>query len=231
MKRESRKKEELDRIGTAILAADRLRDSEVEEIASAPHLLASVKARIAAEAAHARPDFDAPLKPAGFGMPALVLAAAAVLIVTLAGLALVLKGRSPNESVFLVTPPDEIENATPVPILPEVRTGEPPARNDTGGRPRRAVNVQASFSERRERRPPAKPKPVVADSPLEFYALAPVGETADALKDGHIVSVDLPRGSLVSLGVSLSLASDNPMVRTDLLVGSDGVTKAIRVVK
>jgi 2-polyprenyl-6-methoxyphenol hydroxylase-like FAD-dependent oxidoreductase len=42
--------------------------------------------------------------------------------------------------------------------------------------------------------------------------------------------VTLPRASLVALGANISLEGDSQNVTADLLVGADGVPRAIRVV-
>jgi hypothetical protein len=64
----------------------------------------------------------------------------------------------------------------------------------------------------------------------EFYALADLHPSEEATRNGRIIRVELPRASLVALGVNLPLDSDKQMIKTDLLVGPDGVPRAIRLV-
>jgi hypothetical protein len=46
-----------------------------------------------------------------------------------------------------------------------------------------------------------------------------------------LVRVELPRSSLVAMGVDPPAENDAQKVKTDLLIGSDGVMKAVRFVK
>lgn len=64
---------------------------------------------------------------------------------------------------------------------------------------------------------------------MEFYPLA--GTRPDEMGEGRIVRVELPRASLVALGANLPPDSGKPVVKTDLLVGQDGVPRAIRIVE
>lgn len=65
----------------------------------------------------------------------------------------------------------------------------------------------------------------------DFYALNFAGNVEDEMRGGHIVRVDLPRSSLFALGVNLPLENDAKFIKTDLLVGTDGVPRAIRFVE
>jgi len=230
MKLGNRKNREIDRIGKAILAADRLREDEIEQIARAPHLLAGIRARIDAEWSAAPATFRAATKRASVLKAWMVAPAAVASVVLLAGLFMYTYSGGTREDVFLVAPPEEIENAVPETSVPAELPSEPAVEEKTVlRRVRSVIAVQASAVEKPAKRPAAKKKP--ADQPLEFYALSSAGDPAEMLKDGRIIRVDLPRTSLLSLGVNVPLESENAVVKTDLLVGSDGVTKAIRVVK
>ena len=73
-----------------------------------------------------------------------------------------------------------------------------------------------------------KQPPQYQEPPQEFYALADMRPSDIA--NGRVIRVDLPRASLVALGVNIPLDSDKQMIKTDLLVGPDGVPRAIRLV-
>ena len=62
----------------------------------------------------------------------------------------------------------------------------------------------------------------------EFY---PIAGDGDAVAGGHIVRVEMPRSRLFALGVNVPLENDSETVKADLLVGPDGVTRAIRLLK
>ncbi|MCA1608863.1 MAG: hypothetical protein LC730_05315, partial [Acidobacteria bacterium] len=64
----------------------------------------------------------------------------------------------------------------------------------------------------------------------EFYPLAAF-DSQTAMNESRIVRVDLPRSSLLSLGVNIPLESEMATVKTDLLLGPDGVARAIRLVE
>ena len=65
----------------------------------------------------------------------------------------------------------------------------------------------------------------------EFYALSFAGDPNEAERGGRIVRVDIPRSTLYAMGVDIPLENEAETVKADLLVGNDGVTRAIRVVK
>jgi hypothetical protein len=227
MKFGSRKNREIDRIGKAILAADRLREDEIEQIASAPYLLAGIRARIDGESAST--NFARQNGSTSILRPWVAYPATAALLVLMVGLILLSDRGKVNEDVFLVAPPHEIENPEPNTVIPADQPSEPVINLESRPKVRNALPVEASIREPRAKRPLPRKKP--AGAPLEFYALSSAGDPAEMLKDGRIIRVDLPRTSLLSLGVNVPLESENAVVKTDLLVGSDGVTKAIRVVK
>lgn len=69
-----------------------------------------------------------------------------------------------------------------------------------------------------------KPKP----SPLKFYALN--GNPVEPGEEMQIVRTELSRTALFALGVNLPIENETEKLKTDLLVGSDGVARAIRIV-
>jgi hypothetical protein len=65
----------------------------------------------------------------------------------------------------------------------------------------------------------------------DFYALSYAGDPNETERGGRIVRVDIPRSTLFAMGVDVPLENETETVKADLLIGSDGVTRAIRVVK
>lgn len=64
----------------------------------------------------------------------------------------------------------------------------------------------------------------------DFYPVA--GTPGGMPQDGHVVRAEIPRSSLVAMGVvDLPIEGSNEKIKTDLLVGSDGVVRGIRIVK
>jgi hypothetical protein len=64
----------------------------------------------------------------------------------------------------------------------------------------------------------------------EFYPVTYVGD-GESTRGGRVVRVDLPRSSLFAMGVNVPLENESPTVKADLLIGPDGVTRAIRFVE
>ena len=229
MKPGSSKNRDLDRIADAVLAADRLQADEIEAVACAPHLFPAVMAEI-----EFKRDLEAgknvlTATPA-FGIwlaPALV----AVVMVVGAGLLFFSSLGGAGDTVFLVAPPHEVqEQAPPAGSPPSERPAPRSVETETPSRPRWSATQQASVGRGGIKRP-ARKRNAVGDQTLEFYALASVPDPSEAVRDGRIIRVDLPRASLLSLGVNVPLENENAIVKTDLLVGPDGVPKAIRLVK
>lgn len=51
------------------------------------------------------------------------------------------------------------------------------------------------------------------------------------LDSGHLVRVELPRTALLSMGLPMSVERQNEYVKADVLMGEDGVARAIRFVR
>jgi hypothetical protein len=64
----------------------------------------------------------------------------------------------------------------------------------------------------------------------EFYALAFAGNPGENGEELQIVRAELSRSSLFALGVNLPIENESEKIKTDLLVGADGVARAIRFV-
>lgn len=75
-----------------------------------------------------------------------------------------------------------------------------------------------------------KPQAESEEQP-QFFALAGLRPSEIAVDGSRIIRVELPRASLVTLGVNVALDSDKQLIKTDLLVGPDGVPRAIRLVE
>jgi hypothetical protein len=66
----------------------------------------------------------------------------------------------------------------------------------------------------------------------EFYALSrPGGLSETPAEDLRVVRAELSRAALFALGVNLPIEDGAAKVKTDLLVGRDGVARAIRLVE
>ena len=89
--------------------------------------------------------------------------------------------------------------------------------------------IEASEGETAQATTAAKPKE--AESVTEFISL--VGDAPDAtpLESGQLVRVQVPRAALASLGLPLNAERGNEPVKADVLLGGDGLARAIRFVR
>ena len=67
----------------------------------------------------------------------------------------------------------------------------------------------------------------MSEAPLPFYSLVGEGELAP-LESGQVVRVEVPAATLIRYGVSLTAEAMNQTVQADLLLGQDGLARAIR---
>ncbi|HEY0006784.1 MAG TPA: hypothetical protein VGB17_18535 [Pyrinomonadaceae bacterium] len=99
-------------------------------------------------------------------------------------------------------------NSTPVPL---------PRASESAGRsldPRPVGNIPAKATD--------------AEITTDFMPLA---YDTGALDSGHVVRVELPRSALVSMGLPMNMERANEPVKADVLMGDDGVARAIRFVR
>lgn len=77
---------------------------------------------------------------------------------------------------------------------------------------------------RRNVRPPVRPP---SEEATPFYSLVEEG-TATPLESGRIVRVEVPASTLVPFGLPLTAEAMTQSVQADLLLGQDGLARAIR---
>lgn len=216
MKKQNLDNKTLDAIGRNMLKGANMPSTEIDHIVSNPGLFDLVNKRIAAQAELQRVEagsLSVVKKIAFAGIPAAALVAAAV-------------------SASLITSENPVSEAgiREVPLnLAETARPEIPPQGTTeilsAGRAQK-TEIRAQKASKRDtptRRKGRKPAENVPDA--KFYAIAHPGE----ITGGRILRVDLDRTSAFALGVDLPLENGAPSIKADLLVGSDGVTRAIRV--
>lgn len=209
--------QELDALGRSVIKAALLSPSDIDEIVSKRGLYDGVLAKIVVETGR---------KPRSRWLiwsPAVVSAAFVVIISvpliayiwgmnTTASHPRVIYSVKEDRNVFNTVP------AEPPPSLP----AEP-------FRPEPAVYTR---SERRPE-PRIRQSRATATRPPEAH-FEPIGFSAnaeDAILDGRVVRVEMPRSALFALGVDLPLENGTKAVKADLLVGSDGTPRGIRLVE
>ena len=119
----------------------------------------------------------------------------------------------------------EPERREPEALTPRRGTRAPGAR----------VNVQsANFNNNRARRPTATDAVADASAPAEiatdFIPLMHGGRLAPG-DAGHVIRVEVPRTALASFGLPVNADRAGGRVKADVLIGEDGMARAIRFVR
>lgn len=149
-------------------------------------------------------------------------------------------------------PPNETKikggAASPKPEQPEqspaVATGGDQGQNDSRAAKREAPRPRVVKSQRAKpadadglaTRPTAAAAPAIASNPqtkevtTDFVALG-YGSALDLQDGGQLVRVELPRSALVRFGLPMNMDRADERVKADVLVGADGLARAIRFVK
>lgn len=216
----------LDIIGRRLFEGEPMPAGEIDKIVSNPHLFEALKAKIAANEL-------APAPVTRVGNPALLFvrrnaiafASITVLVVAAIGALSLLRPERSMVAVKEVKIPDAVpEVARPVFPPQEIETGKLSAG--------RAINAdfrveKAVVNRTRER---VAKRPVVDEAEVAFHPVGYTGDPAETSGGGRIIRVNLNRSSLFALGVSLPLENETATVKADLLIGADGVTRAVRIV-
>ena len=224
----------LENIGRGLFAAGALGESEIDNIAGREYLFSGVLARV--KSAPVLPE------PKGFSFARFVRrhelglggALAAVLCVGIFGLYLQVQ---PGEVSLRSVPAPAVQQETArfespaavediAPTRVQDRAIEEPAVASQPA-PERAVYKQSRPST------PARPQRASTndnDGP-EFYPVTYTGDNGELARGGRVIRVDVSRATLFAMGINVPLENDSPTVKADLIVGPDGVTRAIRLVE
>ena len=213
-------KKTLDEIGIALVKTSALSAREVESITSNPDLFDAVIARV--NPSSVRPGKK---KPAYFGR-VLAGSTAGMTIAAAAFFAIMVLRSAPVDVVV------EQSRETPKVSKPKVS-----AIPDT------VVEAGFSRSENRVKSERVSTKPEPRSTPRkrteaqqiryegDFHALSYAGDPNETERGGRIVRVDVPRSTLFAMGFDVPLENEAETIKADLLIGSDGVTRGIRVVR
>lgn len=208
----------LDEVGKALVKASAASTRDLEKIVADPALFESVRARIALQN-------SAPVSRRSFFSPG-VATFASVVLMTAVAVSIGVFRSEPNEVV--------VDRIPVVPRKPEVKQPkELDAIADTPA-PQTSQPIRAArISNRPMIRTSGPKRPVVEQARYsgEFYAVSYAGDPHETERGGRIVRVDIPRSTLFAMGVDIPLENETETVRADLLIGSDGVTRGIRVVE
>ncbi len=220
MKRHELQTGEIERIGKRLIGANTLSEAEIDAIVAQQFLYSSIRANMAGE--KVRSSLASRYRyVAAFASLFIVLGVAAAAFLS--------RSAAPtqavhNETVAPVpvqkfTEPDHIavdSITTHDAVLPEPRRTVPTAQNASYRKP---GNVRS-----KSRKTETEPRP-----DLEFYPLTYAGDPSDMARGGRIIRVEMSRASLFAMGVNLPIENGAELVKADILVGSDGIPRAIRM--
>ena len=215
----------IDEIGKMLVKAGAMQSREIEEIVANPNLFEGVRQRISLGETEQPTPRRWILRPvtAGFAAVAIVAIAAFGYVTFKSGPAMdvviappvpvpaktvsVPKSSTPDQIVDAIAPP----TVEPMPKHERIASRQTPSVRES--RPRRSAEPQqARFVD-------------------DFYAVSYAGDPHETERGGRIVRVDIPRSTLFAMGINVPLENESATVKADLLIGSDGVTRAIRVVE
>lgn len=244
MKKCGLQNERLDEIGRKLLKSRKLQNEEVEKIVSKPQLFNSVMSQIKTEQLRRE-------RKIFFGQwfifqnwhwqkTALSFGILAAFLVTAMSFG-VFKNSAPSEGLLtgkVITPEIQMPTLSTENLSsPQIDKVMPESQNtiDFGAKHRKVTqkirikNHNPKLRKSSQKTNLRKPLPQSTIDEGEFFPLIFAGNPTDE-DNTQIIRADLSRATLFALGVNLSLENENETIKTDILFGSDGLPKAIRLV-
>ena len=216
------KKERLDRIGQGVLEASRMPDGEIEEIVAAPHLFRSVQASIERERTAEISTNNGLRRRWSWQLKAAASTALAAGLGVTVGVVVYTGKTSTMLTSSVIHDQRDTAEYAPKPLVENQTIGA-----EESGRIDRPVTQRAALAESRA---PQKHRTETIEEVSEFYPIT-YTDNQDSNDGGQLVRVELPRASIAAMGIDPPVENESPKVKTDLLIGSDGVMKAVRFVK
>ena len=221
----------LDAIGKRIVERDLLSVDEIDQIVSKPDLFDQITRRITAvEGSSVAETGKRPRR----WIPAAATSFAS--LATLAILAAIVIDRNGPEVVKQKVSQVKVPDAAPEVARPDVPPKEAIPTKLSAGRAFVSEDTgprieKASMRSTAPRVQNVRPRPIAPESRAEFYPVAYSGDPTETAGGGRIIRVDLNRSALFAMGLNVPLENDHATVKADLLVGNDGVTRAVRLVE
>ena len=213
-------KKTLDEMGIALVKANALPTREVERIKANSDLFNSVIARVRSATPipeKTRPVYFGRVLAGSVAGIALAVAAAFGLMV-LRSVPVDVVVEHPRETPKVSKPkvsakPDNVVDA-------ELTRQDIPVKTERISSKREAKSIPVKRTEAQQIRYEG-----------DFHALSYAGDPNETERGGRIVRVDVPRSTLFAMGIDVPLENEAETIKADLLIGSDGVTRGIRVVR
>ena len=216
---------ELDRIGKTLLSHNAISEAEIENIVSSPYLYSKVRNQVLSSAA-------APKRGVGLSRYLVFGGSSLAVVFSLyAGLAFL---KSDTKQVATVEAPRVVViNSSPKPDSLSQANDKPLPPVDPLIQP---VNTKRRISQQAQNvsygKPTSRPERTVPSQPdLEFYPITYTGDLNETVRGGRVVRVEMSRASLFAMGINIPLENGAEVLKADLLIGPDGVTRAVRLAK
>jgi hypothetical protein len=218
----------LDQIGKNLFDTEPMVNSVIDEIVAKPDLFSLVRERIAADQAAA---LAVSRRKSPVRRYVLAYSGMAVTVLAVAGAIYLYKPNKP-ETTAAKAPVQVVNNKVPDIADPEVVRSEVPPQPNTG---KLSADRTTKDEPKAEKAILLRTEPVIrprrnAEPDTRFLPVSYTGDPDEMSGGGQVVRVEMKRSSLFALGVDISLENDDTVVKADLLIGRDGVTRAIRVV-
>jgi hypothetical protein len=237
MKASRKKDQRVDRVQQEMLRAVKVTEEEIGAIASSPDLYGGLRVRIAAGRASlpgprmANDDLRASERGRDLGSslwarPSLRWTVAAAAVLILAALA-----------VSLLLPSQSSLTAEITPALPQVVTPAPGGVQPEDKPRKERLDIAQSnkrdtapVSVRRASNRQHLPEHTDAEVATDFFPLTYTAESA-APESGHVVRVKISRTALIAVGLPMNVARAGELITADVVIGDDGLARAIRFIQ
>jgi len=220
-------KESLDEIGKRLVRRASVTDAELDAIVQRDDLFTGVIQRVAsAEKVEVR-RFSLGM---GAAYASVSLVVAVIATITVFTLLRTTDVNSPSSTIASSAPAAKPDAAVPPPARPPQDETQVPSKLTAGGGDQRMIMADSKTYSAAPRRAPQRPIQVPAnDDDSGFYPVSYAGN--EALAGGRIVRMDIPRAQAFAMGIRVPLENDSETVRADVIVGPDGVPRAVRLVR
>jgi hypothetical protein len=228
-KRSKTEREQLDRVVSELLRAVKVSEAEIEAVADSGELYRRVRSRIAAERrrqANERASTDGWLAMAqtqlaiiaALGRRRWILAATAVVLILLVAVAPRWVSQPEQKQIEVVLTSTPQEGATESVNL----SSYPGLEKEAAASLRSGVRQNSTQMRRWQAE--------AAEVATDYLPLTYLVETA-VPESGLVVRVQIPRLALVSLGVPINVERAGELVQADVVIGDDGLARAIRFIQ
>jgi len=149
-------------------------------------------------------------------------AAAVILLVLAASVFVLLPGPSPTQQI---AQPGADPVTQPVAPTSPTKNALEAERRDDAGSVEPASDQPRRISHRRQRVESRSTEVATDFLPLTFV------DDSRAQESGHVVRVKVPRSALIAFGVPMNMERAGELITADVVIGNDGLARAIRFVQ